>query len=138
MILRFTLSQKKVYSEKKNLNTLLREEHQNNITALLKRYSTKNVIIDSFEKKTFTLPARINIIQTEKAERYTAVAAASILARAEMVKWFEDNLIDGFIKLPKGASTEVNNFLRNFKSTKKTNWANFCKLHFKNYTNIKT
>lgn len=128
----------KVYSEKKNLNRLLREEHQKNINELLKRFSTKSVIIDSFEKKPFTLSGRINIIQTEKAERFTAVAAASILARAEMVKWFEDNLIEEFIKLPKGASTEVNSFLKNFKSSKKTNWANFCKLHFKNYTNIKT
>lgn len=128
----------KVYSEKKNLNRLLREEHQKNINELLKRFPTKSVIIDSFEKKTFTLSGRINIIQAEKAERFTAVAAASILARAEMVKWFEDNLIEEFIKLPKGASTEVNSFLINFKSSKKTNWANFCKLHFKNYTNIKT
>ncbi len=127
----------KVYSEKMNLNKLLREEHQANIQFLLRKYKTENIIIDSFEKKAFTIEGKVKIFQTEKAERFTGVAAASILARAGMVLWFENNLFENEIKLPKGSSMEVNNFLKKYAHSLDTNWANFCKLHFKNFQNIK-
>ena len=127
----------RIYSEKKNLNKLLREEHQENIISLLDRYKTKNIIIDSFERKSFVINKDVKIIQTEKAERFTGVAAASILARSEMALWFENNFIKDNYKIPKGASTEVNNFLKKFNSHSIINWSNFCKLHFKNFQNIK-
>lgn len=126
----------KTYEQKKNLNKLLREEHQKNIIYLIEKFKTKNVIIDSFEKKSFTVSNGIKILQTEKAERFTGVAAASILARAEMVKWFDENLIDDEIQLPKGASTIVNDAIKQINRSRKINWVNFCKLHFKNFQNV--
>ena len=46
------------------------------------------------------------------AERYTAVAAASILARDGVIKWFEINSKKLKIKIPKGASAEVESCAR--------------------------
>jgi ribonuclease HIII len=48
----------------------------------------------------------VDFIQMTKAERHLGVAAASILARFEMNKWFEQKQNEGF-NVKKGASGEV-------------------------------
>jgi len=47
---------------------------------------------------------KINLIQTHKGERFTGVAAASILAREKFIDWFTNQEKELKILLPKGAS----------------------------------
>jgi ribonuclease HIII len=50
--------------------------------------------------------SKIKVLQTPKAERFTAVAAASILARDKFNNWFKFNPAKE-LKLKKGASNTV-------------------------------
>jgi len=84
----------KLYESFKNLNKIMGWAHSKAIENLLQKINCTNVISDKFgneklikdelKKKNIDL----NLYQTPKAERYTAVAAASILARAKVVDWF--------------------------------------------------
>ena len=74
----------------------------------------------------------IKLHQVTKAERYTAVAAASILARASFVNWFTDINKKMNINLPKGASGKVEQKAREIKSQLgEVELNKFAKLHFK-------
>ena len=75
--------------------------------------------------------------QVTKAERYTAVAAASILARDAVIKWFEINSKKLKIKIPKGASAEVENIARKvIENFGKDVLPKLVKMHFKTLKRI--
>jgi ribonuclease HIII len=83
------------------------------ITNLLEKCEVREAISDKFGNEKYiasSLPEKwkdIKLHQLTKAERYTAVAAASILARDSFCEWFEIQKIKLGFELPKGASSLV-------------------------------
>ncbi|MCB0410244.1 MAG: hypothetical protein KDD29_08495, partial [Flavobacteriales bacterium] len=74
---------------------------------------------------------KINFIQLTKAERYIGVAAASILARSTMNRWFSKMKLDG-LNIHKGASAEVENDAKMIvQNLGGDNLYKFVKQHFK-------
>ena len=107
--------------------------HTEVINSLLKHKNCSEVIIDKFSNNSFTLGKNINgeeinLTKTTKAERFIGVAAASILAREKVLKWFEKSELH----LPKGASDEVDRIIQNHIKNPKINFRKIAKLHFKN------
>ena len=70
--------------------------------------------------------------QRTKAESDPAVAAASIIARDAFVSWMENASEEWDMKFPLGASSHVNDFIKNFPQ--KENMHLVGKLHFKNFS----
>ena len=95
-----------LYDEFKNLNKLLNWAHTKAISNLLEMHPCENIIVDKFSNESLLLTNKnkLNIIHTHKAERYVAVAAASIIARYYFDLWFKNHKK---FSLPKGASAET-------------------------------
>ncbi len=128
-----------LYKEFRNLNKLLASGHTKVLENLFKRKSCENVIIDKFTNENLILSLikekgiRINTIQEIEAEKYVGVAAASILARERVIRWFNEKSNELGIQLVKGASNLVDEnakiILQKFG---KENFNSIAKLHFKN------
>ncbi len=99
--------------ERKNLNHLLAWGHARAIESLLEKNPCSYAVADQFGNERFILSKlmekgrKLELIQTPKAERYTAVAAASILARDRFLRRMEKLSHQYGIPLPKGASDRV-------------------------------
>ena len=99
--------------EKKSLNDLLAWAHAKAIEELLLKVECKTVIVDRFANEQVLLAnlqeegKKLNVIQTPRAERYIAVAAASILARDRFVNKLDKLGKQYEVTLPKGASHAV-------------------------------
>ena len=99
-----------LYERLRNLNRILAWGHSRAIENLLERVHCAQAITDQFGDKVFVLNAlmkkgeQIELIQKPKAEEDLAVAAASILARAEFLKRLYFLSQDIGIDLPKGSS----------------------------------
>lgn len=125
-----------LYTKFNNLNKLLEWAHSKVIENIFPKFKPPTVIIDQFSKTPFKISdekaySSVDFIQIPKAEKYLGVAAASILARNEMSKWFY-NMQDNGYSVLRGASAEVENrakniYLKNGKST----LTKLVKLHFK-------
>jgi ribonuclease HIII len=102
-----------LYAKMKNLNRLLAWAHARVIENILEKVDCRQVITDQFGDKVFVLNAlmkkgrQIELIQKPKAEEDMAVAAASILARAEFLRRLHYLSREIGLELPKGASTRV-------------------------------
>ena len=133
-----------LYSSFKNLNRLLAWGHATVLENLLGKSSAKiaisdqfaaneNVILSALKEKGKT----IKLIQQTKAEADTAVAAASILARAEFVKKISKLSYDYEINFKKGCNEEVlaqaKEIARKFG---KEELKNIAKIHFKTYESV--
>ncbi|GEM_PF-188222 len=102
-----------LYSKIKNLNKLLAWGHARAIENILKKVNCNNVISDQFgdeeliKKALLEQGKKATLIQTPKAERDIAVAAASILARDIYLQ--QRSLLGRQVgmALPKGASPAV-------------------------------
>ena len=106
-------------------NLLLKEDV---MTAISDKFGDEKLILNSLQEK----GKKINLLQFTKAERYTAVAAASILARNRFNEWFEEKLIKNNLKLPKGASAIVDNRVKEIKAKYGSEYlTDIAKLHFK-------
>lgn len=99
--------------EGKNLNHLLAWGHARAIESLLEKNSCSYAVADQFGNERFILSKlmekgkKLQLIQTPQAERYTAVASASILARDRFLSRMEKLSQEYGILLPKGASDRV-------------------------------
>ena len=127
-----------LYSKIGNLNRLLGWAHAKVLENILEKHEVNEAISDKFgDEKLITTSLQkkgqeLILNQYTKAERYTAVAAASILARAKFNSWFVIMNKKYNVQLPKGASIKVetsakeviNNFGRD-------ELKNLVKLHFK-------
>jgi ribonuclease HIII len=97
----------------KNLNRLLAWGHARAIENLLEKVSCDRVVADQFGDERFlnnALMAKgraIKLIQKPRAEEEMAVAAASIVARAEFLRRLNDLGTKYGVTLPKGASAAV-------------------------------
>ena len=102
-----------LYSRLGNLNRILAWGHSRVIENILERVNCRLAITDQFGDKAFVLNAlmkkgkRIELVQRPKAEEDMAVAAASLLARAEFLKRLHFLSQDIGLELPKGASVLV-------------------------------
>ncbi len=129
--------------EGKNLNTLLAWAHTRALEDILTSFPQNQitVIIDKFADEQYikskllenTRRANLNLIQLPKAEANIAVAAASILARAQFLIWLERSSQLLNVSLPKGASDPritlvARQIVKNQGPAKLTEYV---KLHFK-------
>ena len=102
-----------LYTKLRNLNRILAWAHSRAIENLLEEVNCKLAITDQFGDKAFVLNAlmkrgkSIELIQRPRAEEDLAVAAASILARAEFLTRLYFLSKDIGFDLPKGASPLV-------------------------------
>ena len=84
------------------------------------------------------MPIRINLLQTPKAERYLAVAAASILARDRFVSRLSQLSTELGVALPKGASQAVVDAAKTLiKRHGEQALKRAAKLHFKTTANVR-
>ena len=102
-----------LWAKLRNLNRLLAWGHARAIENILERVPAGKAITDQFGDERFVRNAllkkgrEIELVQMPRAEEDTAVAAASILARAEFLARLQDLSRDVGITLPKGASDLV-------------------------------
>jgi len=102
-----------LYLKLRNLNRILAWAHSRAIENILEEVNCVVAVTDQFGDKSFVLNAlmkkgkEIELIQKPKAEEDLAVAAASILARAEFLKRLYFLSQDVGIDLPKGSSSLV-------------------------------
>jgi ribonuclease HIII len=102
-----------LFSKLRNLNRILAWGHSRVIENILEKVNCRLAITDQFGDKAFVLNAlmkkgkQIELIQKPKAEDDLAVAAASLLARAEFLKRLYFLSQDIGLELPKGASPQV-------------------------------
>jgi ribonuclease HIII len=99
-----------LYEKLRNLNRILAWGHARVIENILAEVPSAQAITDQFGDRLFVISAlmkkgrRIELIQRPKAEEDLAVAAASILARAEFLKRLHFLSQDWGLNLPKGSS----------------------------------
>ncbi|MBI9071756.1 MAG: ribonuclease HIII [Melioribacteraceae bacterium] len=128
-----------LYSKFLNLNKMMDWAHSKVITDLLESSNSKKVITDKFSKAGLSVQNNfpdVSFTQISKGERYTAVAAASIIARDHFNQWFIDQENSG-ISLLKGASALVEEKGRevvNYFGTSELD--KLCKKHFKTYNKV--
>jgi len=130
-----------LYEKFRNLNKLLAWGHARVIENILERVDCRQVVTDQFGDERFVRNAlltrgkTITLIQRTKAESDPAVAAASILARAEFLKrlYFEGR--EWGMDLPKGASAAVDAAAVEFvRLHGRESLAKVAKIHFKTTT----
>src|SRR2546427_2585153 len=97
----------------KNLNRLLAWGHARAIENLLEQVPCDRVVADQFGDERFLKNAlmakgrTVTLIQKPRAEEEVAVAAASIIARAEFLRRLQELSTRSGVSLPKGASDAV-------------------------------
>jgi ribonuclease HIII len=102
-----------LYARLRNLNRILAWGHSRVIENILEEIPCRLAITDQFGDKAYVLNAlmkkgkNIELIQKPKAEEDLAVAAASILARAEFLKRLYFLSREFEVDIPKGASSLV-------------------------------
>ena len=124
------------YTNYNNLNKLLSFGHSKAIKNLLDDIDAITVISDKFGNRGLEIHSdksfsHVEFIDTEKAERFVGVAAASILARNCFNQWFDKHEQLGVL-FPKGSSEKAQSFLKVFvKQNDPAQLKHFTKLHFK-------
>ncbi|MCJ7580483.1 MAG: ribonuclease HIII [Candidatus Aminicenantes bacterium] len=99
-----------LYEKFKNLNKLLAWAHSRAIENLLEEVSCSLVITDQFGDERFVTNAlmtkgkNVELIQMHRAEEDMAVAAASILARAEFLRRMSLLSQEFGVEIPRGSS----------------------------------
>jgi len=102
-----------LYDKLRNLNRLLAWGHARAIENILERVPAGKAVTDQFGDEKFVRNALlkkgrdIDLVQQPRAEEDAAVAAASILARAEFLTRLHFLSKDAGVDLPKGASAMV-------------------------------
>lgn len=127
-----------LYVKFKNLNGLLAWGHARAIENILLKVECENVISDQFGDETYIKKALLEkgknttLVQTPKAERDIAVAAASILARDMYLQQIAILQHTCGVALPKGASPAVEEAARKIiKIHGEESIMKYVKYHFK-------
>ncbi len=96
-------------------------------TVILDKFSSSETMNDSFRKT-----MRCETVITEKGERFTAVAAASIFARFFFIDWLEKYSAQTGIALPKGSGYESSMLFKRLRTElPRREFENLAKAHFK-------
>ena len=132
-----------LYESFKNLNKIMAWAHSKAIENILLKVKCSNVISDKFGNEKLIKDElkkkniEINLYQTTKGERFTAVAAASILARAKVVDWFNFKSREAGFEIPKGGAQDVTIAARRVKEQFDDKYLmKMIKFHFKNSKSI--
>lgn len=127
-----------LYKKIGNVNRLLGWAHARVLENILEKHNAPEAISDKFGDEKLikdslqTKGREITLRQFTKAEKYTAVAAASILAREKVNSWFDITNKKLGINIPKGASSKVEETALKIKSLHgKEKLDELVKLHFK-------
>lgn len=127
-----------LYDKMGNLNKLLGWAHAKAIENVLNLKTAPEAISDKFGNEKYIYSSlqekgkEIKLHQVTKAEKYTAVAAASILARDSFIKWFHKVNKQMNLQLPKGASQKVEQKAKYIKNQLGADvLKKLVKLHFK-------
>jgi ribonuclease HIII len=127
-----------LYAKMRNLNKLLAWGHARVIENLLERVPCVRAVTDQFGDAKFVLNAllkkgrAIELVQRPRGEEDAAVAAASILARAEFLKKLKLLGWEWGMNLPKGAGPQVELAAITFvRSHGPEALAKVAKMHFK-------
>ncbi|MFW6116462.1 MAG: ribonuclease HIII [bacterium] len=110
---RYNMLYEQFQRENKKLNHLLAWGHARALESLLSRHASDHAVADQFgdekyiKSKLMEKGKTVQLVQTAKAERYIAVAAASILARDRFLLRLQQIGRQFGVVLPKGASPEV-------------------------------
>ena len=132
-----------LYKGFRNINKLLGWGHAKALENILEKKFVEEAISDKFGDEKLILDAlqhhgkKVKLYQTHKAEKFIAVAAASILARDKLNDWFELQSKKLNILLPKGASAktiETAKILR--KNLGEDELQNYVKLNFKSLKQV--
>ncbi|HYD03898.1 MAG TPA: ribonuclease HIII [Alphaproteobacteria bacterium] len=129
-----------LYEKIQNLNRMLGWGHARVIENCLKDVSPKYIVSDKFGDESVIKVAlmekgkKSNLIQKTKAEQNVAVAAASIIARAEFLKSMQKMTEEYAIEFPKGGGNpKIDLALERFvKKYGKDKLNHVAKMHFKN------
>ena len=132
-----------LYSKLKNLNYLLAWGHARAIENILEKKDCKYALSDKFgdekliKNALMKLGKNIHLEQRCKAESDIAVAAASILAREQFLKWINDVSLKYGVNIPKGASEKVLLVAKEIKDKfSKDELKSLVKTHFKTFSQI--
>lgn len=132
-----------LHTKMKNVNRILGWSHAKVIENLLVKEDVNEAISDKFGNERLIKDSlqekgkKINLMQFTKAEKYTAVAAASILARNRFNEWFDEQSKKNNLILPKGASKIVDSALKEIKEKYGVGILNeIAKVHFKTTNKI--
>ena len=127
-----------LYEKLRNLNRLLAWGHARAIENILERVDADRAVTDQFGDKSLVLDAlmkkgrSIELVQQPRAEEDMAVAAASILARAEFLDRLRALSREAGVELPKGAAPIVEEAgVRLVKAMGSEALGKYAKLHFK-------
>jgi ribonuclease HIII len=132
-----------MYAKIKNLNKLLAWGHATAIENVLKVEKPDYALSDKFadervlKSQLKELGREIKLVQRTKAESNIAVAAASVVARAEFVLALQRLSFKYGMELPLGAGENVLVAAKRFVEVHgKDELAKVCKMHFKTYKEI--
>jgi len=133
-----------LYTKIKNINRILAWGHAKVLENILeknvnvKSNQISDAISDKFGDEKLILNSlqehgkKVKLYQTHKAEKYVAVASASILARNKLIDWFEKNSKKLEFSIPKGSSFATIEAARRIKyELGAEELINYVKLHFK-------
>lgn len=126
-----------LYGKFRNLNKLLAWGHARAIENVLEQHPCELVISDQFadpaglKRQLFEKGRTIRLESRVRAEADIAVAAASILARAEFLRRLRKLSEDFGVQLPKGATSVVDVAKRFVKAHGSDKLGEVAKLHFK-------
>jgi ribonuclease HIII len=128
-----------LYQKMRNLNRILAWGHARVIENILAQKEASLAISDQFGEERFILNAlmklgkQIELKQMPQAEVDLAVAAASVIARAEFLRRIDKLSQEWRINLPKGASNLVDEVAAKIvNQSGKESLDKLAKLHFKN------
>lgn len=132
-----------LYKKIGNVNKILGWAHAKVIENILEKNKVAEAISDKFGNESLINDSlqdkgkKIKLQQVTKAERYTAVAAASILARNKFNEWFKIQNKKLKTVIPKGASDLTNAAAAKIKNTfGEEVLQELVKVHFKNSKKI--
>ena len=132
-----------LYEKFGNLNRLLAWGHARVLENILSNREAPAAVSDKFGDERLILNSlqekgkKLELYQFHKAEKYTAVAAASILARDRFNDWFEMKKREFKIDIPKGASGKVTETARKIRTEFGDEFlSQLIKTHFKTYRTL--
>jgi ribonuclease HIII len=131
-----------LYANFQNLNKLLAWGHARAIENVLEIQPAELVISDQFadpaglRRQLFQKGRQVELKSMVRAESDIAVAAASILARAEFLRRLEKLGLEFDVKLPKGATNVIPTARRFAATYGVAKLSEVCKTHFKTYRTV--
>lgn len=132
-----------LYAKFRNLNRLLAWGHARAIENLLEQVDVDIVIADQFgdesliQRALFEKGRTVRLVQMPRGEQDIAVAAASVMARAEFLRRLNALGKDFGVALPKGAGAPVDAVGRQIvRSHGLEPISRLAKTHFKNFIKI--